>query len=113
MKARSSYGKVAPGVREAMLGLEKYVESSGLGPGLLSLIIESEGIAQMASTDAKSFNFSPSFAATSLNGDERSSYLVPCRIFGELLFARQRRCGYLLFRPRVTNHFPHQMPPLR
>ncbi|MDG6945792.1 MAG: carboxymuconolactone decarboxylase family protein [Nitrososphaerota archaeon] len=38
MKPRLSYGKVAPGVREAMLGLEKYVESSGLGPGLLNLI---------------------------------------------------------------------------
>ena len=38
MKPRLGYGKVAPGVREAMLGLEKYVESSGLESGLLNLI---------------------------------------------------------------------------
>ena len=38
MKPRLSYGKVAPGVRDAMLGLEKYVDSTGLEPGLLNLI---------------------------------------------------------------------------
>ena len=38
MEPRLRYGKVAPGVRGAMLGLEKYVESSGLEPGLLNLI---------------------------------------------------------------------------
>ena len=38
MKPRLSYGKVAPGVRDVMLGLEKYIGSSGLEPGLLDLI---------------------------------------------------------------------------
>ena len=38
MEPRLSYGKVAPGVRDAMLGLEKYVGSSGLEPGLLDLV---------------------------------------------------------------------------
>lgn len=31
------YGKIAPGAREAMRGLEKYVESSGQEPSLLNL----------------------------------------------------------------------------
>ncbi len=38
MKPRLSYGKVSPGVHDAMLGLEKYVDSTGLEPGLLNLI---------------------------------------------------------------------------
>ena len=38
MNARLDYRKVAPGVREAMMGLEKYVESSGLDSSLLDLV---------------------------------------------------------------------------
>ena len=38
LDSRMSYGKVAPGAREAMLGLERYVDSSGLEPSLLNLI---------------------------------------------------------------------------
>jgi len=38
MKPRLNYGKVAPGVTEAMLGLERYVGSSGLEPSLLNLV---------------------------------------------------------------------------
>ena len=38
MRPRLRYGKVAPGVRDAMLGLEKYVDSTGIEPGLLNLI---------------------------------------------------------------------------
>ncbi len=38
MKPRLSYGKVAPGVHDAMLGLEKYVSTTGLEAGLLDLV---------------------------------------------------------------------------
>ena len=38
MKARLNYGRVAPGVHDAMLGLEKYVDATGLESGLLNLI---------------------------------------------------------------------------
>ncbi|MEM0117668.1 MAG: carboxymuconolactone decarboxylase family protein [Conexivisphaerales archaeon] len=38
MKARLDYTKIAPGVREAMLGLERYVQSSGLEASLLNLV---------------------------------------------------------------------------
>lgn len=38
MKPRLEYRKVAPGVAEAMLGVGKYVRSSGLEPSLLTLV---------------------------------------------------------------------------
>ncbi|MDG6933223.1 MAG: carboxymuconolactone decarboxylase family protein [Nitrososphaerota archaeon] len=38
MKPRIKYNDVAPGVREAMLSLEKYVHSSGLESSLLNLV---------------------------------------------------------------------------
>lgn len=38
MEPRLSYGKVAPGVRKAMLGLENYVNNCGLEPVLLDLV---------------------------------------------------------------------------
>ena len=38
MEARLNYGKVAPGVRDAIGGLASYVRSSGLEPSLLDLI---------------------------------------------------------------------------
>ncbi|HVO34367.1 MAG TPA: carboxymuconolactone decarboxylase family protein [Gemmatimonadales bacterium] len=38
MKPRIAYGEVAPGARDAMLGLEKYVHGAGLEPALLELV---------------------------------------------------------------------------
>lgn len=38
MKSRMEYGEVAPGARDAMLGLERYVHGSGLEPALLELV---------------------------------------------------------------------------
>jgi AhpD family alkylhydroperoxidase len=38
MEPRLNYGKVAPGVRKAMLGLENYVNNCGLEPVLLDLV---------------------------------------------------------------------------
>ncbi|MEM0075692.1 MAG: carboxymuconolactone decarboxylase family protein [Conexivisphaerales archaeon] len=38
MQARIDYRKVAPGAREAMLALERYVDSSGLESSLLNLV---------------------------------------------------------------------------
>ncbi len=38
MKARIEYGKISAGARDAMLGLEKYVHSTGLEPKLLELV---------------------------------------------------------------------------
>ncbi len=38
MEPRFEYTKVAPGAYQAMLGLEKYVRSSGLEPALLELV---------------------------------------------------------------------------
>ncbi len=38
MKSRLSYGNVSPGVREAMLGLARYVETTGLEQSLLNLV---------------------------------------------------------------------------
>ena len=38
MQARLEYGSVAPGARDAMLGLEKYVHGTGLEPALLELV---------------------------------------------------------------------------
>ena len=38
LKPRLEYGKVAPGVTEAMLGVGMYVRSSGLEPSLINLI---------------------------------------------------------------------------
>ena len=38
MEARLNYAKVSPGVLDAMLGLERHVESSDLEPSLLNLV---------------------------------------------------------------------------
>ncbi len=38
MNPRVEYAKVAPGARDAMLGLEKYVHGTGLEPALLELV---------------------------------------------------------------------------
>ncbi len=38
MQPRIDYAKVAPGLRDAMMTLEKYVHSSGLEPSLLELV---------------------------------------------------------------------------
>ncbi|MHB2035908.1 MAG: carboxymuconolactone decarboxylase family protein [Nitrososphaerales archaeon] len=38
MKLRLDYAKVSPGVREAMLGLSKYLSTSGLESSLLNLV---------------------------------------------------------------------------
>ncbi len=38
MKPRIEYGKVGPGARDAMLGLETYVHGCGLEPALLELV---------------------------------------------------------------------------
>ena len=38
MQSRLEYGKVAPGARDAMLGLESYAHGSGLEPALLELV---------------------------------------------------------------------------
>jgi AhpD family alkylhydroperoxidase len=38
LKSRLDYGKVAPGVRDAMLGLSKYLRSCGLEESLLNLV---------------------------------------------------------------------------
>lgn len=38
MKPRLEYARVAPGAREAMLGLENYVHGAGLEPALLELV---------------------------------------------------------------------------
>ncbi len=38
MRSRLEFGKIAPGVRDAMLALEQYVRGSGLEPALLELV---------------------------------------------------------------------------
>ncbi len=38
MKPRIEYAKVAPGARDAMLGVERYVHGAGLEPALLELV---------------------------------------------------------------------------
>jgi AhpD family alkylhydroperoxidase len=38
MESRLNYSEIAPGVRKAMLGLERYLKSSGLEPALLNLV---------------------------------------------------------------------------
>ena len=38
MKPRLEYAQIAPGARDAMLGLEQYVHAAGLNPALLELV---------------------------------------------------------------------------